>query len=150
MLLITFSAIFLLCGCSFLNGFRSIRFHSNIKLPTKPTQSGDMVSKKIAFDHSKSLTRLFSNLPASVNDEDDSNSIRSFYSKIKKIEDEIANLNIELSDTTNEQERILIRQEMLLIEQQRTLIREQIVEQGKQLSELIARLSTGEFIQTSQ
>ena len=148
MLLITFSAIFLLCGCSFLNGFRSIRFHSNIKLPTKPTQSGDMVSKKFALD-TNTLTRLFSNLPASVNDEDDSNSIRSFYSKIKKIEDEIANLNIELSDTTNEQERILIRQEMLLIEQERTLIREHIVEQGKQLSELVTRLSTGEFIQTS-
>lgn len=131
MILISYSTIFLLCGCSFLNMFRSFRFQSHIKLPTKPTQSGDMVSKKITLD-TKSLTRLFSNLRASVNGKDDS--FRSLDSEIKKIEDEIANLNKELSDTINEQERILIRQ--------------QIVEKEKQITAV--RSSTGELIQTSQ
>ena len=125
MLLISFSTIFLLCR--FLNAFRSFRFHSHIKLPTKPTLSGDMVSKTITLD-TKSLTRLFSNSPASVNGKDDSN--RS----LKKIQDEIANLKIELSNTTNEQERILIRQ--------------QIVEKEQQLTAVLS--STGELIQTSQ
>jgi hypothetical protein len=124
MLLISFSTIFLLCGCSFLNAFR---FHSHIKLATKPTQSGDMVSKFFTLD-TKLLTRLFSNLPASVNGKDDS--IRSLDSKIKKIEDKIANLQIELSYTTNEQERILIRQ--------------RIVEKEKQLTAVLS--STGELI----
>ena len=136
MIFISYSTIFLLCGCSFLNMFRSFRFQSHIKLPTKPTQSGDMVSKKIALD-TKSLTRLFSNLRASVNGKDDS--IRIIDSEINKIEDEvanlnkeIANLNKELSDTINEQERILIHQ--------------QIVENKKQLTAV--RSSTGELIQT--
>ena len=155
MSLISFSTIFLLCGCLFLKAFR---FPSHTKLLTNPTQSGDMVS--IFFLKSSLTTRLFSNLPASVNGEDDS--IRSLDSKIKKIEDgianlkieianlkiEIANLKIELSDTTNEQERILIRQQVVDKEQQIVEKEKQIVEKEKQLTAVL--LSTGELIQTSQ
>ena len=146
MLLILFSTIFLLCGCSFLDGFRSFRFRSHIKLPTtKPTQSGDMVSKFCILD-TKSMTRLFSNLPASVNDEDDS--IRSLDSEIKKSKDRIVKLKIELSDTTNEQERILIRQQIVQIQLQIVQIQLQIIEIEKQITAVIS--STGVFIQTSQ
>ena len=148
MSLISFSTIFLLCGCLFLKAFR---FPSHTKLLTNPTQSGDMVSN--FFLKSSLTTRLFSNLPASVNGEDDS--IRSLDSKIKKIEDgianlkiEIANLKIELSDTTNEQERILIRQQVVDKEQQIVEKEKQIVEKEKQLTAVL--LSTGELIQTSQ
>ena len=138
MSLISFSTIFLLCGCLFLKAFR---FSSHKKLLINPTQSGDMVSKKFTLD-AKSLTRLFSNLPASVNGEDD-----SIHSKIKKIEDgianlkiEIANLKIELRDTTNEQERILILQQIVEKEKQ-------IVEKEKQRTAMVSSIS--ELIQTS-
>ena len=145
MLLISFSTIFLLCR--FLNAFRSFRFHSHIKLPTKPTQSGDMVSKICTLD-TKSLTRLFS-----VNGKDDSN--RSLDSKINKIKDEIANLKIELSDTTNEKERILIRQEIVEKEKQIVEKEKRSVEKVKRSVEKekqrTARVSSkSELIQTSQ
>ena len=135
MSLISFSTIFLLCGCLFLKAFR---FPSHTKLFTNPTQSGDMVSKFFTLD-TKSLTRLFSNLPASVNGKDDS--IRSLKSEIKKLKDEIANLKIELSTMTNEQERILIRQQIVLIEKQ-------IAEKLKQQTAVLSL--TGKLIQTCQ
>ena len=145
MILISYSTIFLLCGCSFLNMFRSFRFQSHIKLPTKPTQSGDMVSKKITLD-TKSLTRLFSKLRASVNGKDDS--IRSLDSEIKKIEDEIANLNKEIANVNKEIANLNKELSDTINEQERILIHQQIVENKKQLTAV--RSSTGELIQTSQ
>ena len=111
--------IFLLCGCLLLKAFR---FPSHTKLLTNPTQSGDMVSKIFTLN-TKSLTRLFFNLRASVNGKDES--IRSLKSEINKLKDEIANLKIELSTMTNQQERILIRQ-----------LAQQIVEIEKQIAQI--------------
>ena len=116
MSLISFSTIFLLWGCLFLKAF-PFTFPSHTKLLTNPTQSGDMVSKIFTLN-TKSLTRLFSNLRASVNGKDDS--ICSLKSEIKKLEDEIANLKIELSTMTNQQERLLIRQQIVLKEKRLT------------------------------